>query len=236
MLADINGTAARAGADEIIRQGGRGRGIEVDVGEPEAVHGMIEDAITHYGRLDILYNNAAAISDAAIDDDLVTTDIGVWQRSFAVNTIGMMVACKYAIPHMIEQGGGVIISTSSGSAVIGEPTRFAYGASKAAINALTRSIAARYGKQGIRCVAVSPGITMTEQALQYLEGTGWLDMMRRHHATPYLANPADIARFVVFLASDDARFITGSFHPIDGGSSTAAPYGAEMREHGYGVF
>jgi NAD(P)-dependent dehydrogenase (short-subunit alcohol dehydrogenase family) len=133
---------------------------------------------------------------------------------------------------MIAQGGGVIINTSSGSGSIGEPTRFAYGASKAGINSLTRSIAARYGKENVRCVTVAPGIVLTEQAAEALGPTRWLAMMRRHHATPRLGTPVDIAKFVAFLTSDDAGFITGSFHPIDGGITAMAPYAADMREHG----
>jgi NAD(P)-dependent dehydrogenase (short-subunit alcohol dehydrogenase family) len=133
---------------------------------------------------------------------------------------------------MIEGGGGVIVNTSSGSGMIGEPTRFAYGASKAGINSLTRSVAARYGKQNIRCVAVMPGITLSDQGLETLRGTHWLDMMQRHHTTPRLGRMDDIAKFVAFVASGDAGVISGSVHAVDGGVISVAPYAADMREFG----
>jgi len=236
VAADVKGDRAKATAEAIAGAGGRAIGLEVDVADEAAVRGMVEAAVSEFGRLDILHNNAAATWESQLDDDLTTTDASVWDLTFAVNLRGPMLGCKYAIPQMLRTGGGVIVNTSSGSGVIGEPTRFAYGASKAGLNSLTRSIAARYGKQNIRCVAVSPGITMPREGQDAMAETGWLKMMQRHHATPHLAVPLDVAKLVVFLASDDANFITGSVHPIDGGSSTAAPYGADMRDNGYGVF
>jgi NAD(P)-dependent dehydrogenase (short-subunit alcohol dehydrogenase family) len=236
VLADLNGEAASARAAEIVAAGGQAQGIRVNVAEEADIRAMIQTAVETYGRLDILHNNAAATFESQGDDDLTTTDPSVWDLTFAVNLRGPMLGCKYAIPHMVAGGGGVIINTSSGSGIIGEPTRFAYGATKAALNSLTRSIAARYGKQNIRCVAVAPGITMPKEGQEAMAHTGWLAMMRRHHATPFLAVPLDVAKFVSFLASDEARFITGSTHSIDGGIHTAAAYAADMRDHGTGVF
>ncbi|MFD5897782.1 SDR family NAD(P)-dependent oxidoreductase [Streptomyces sp. NPDC060366] len=232
LLADINGEAAQARAAEITRAGGRAHGIETDVQDEKAVRAMVEEALSRFGRLDILQNNAAATSASQQDDDLTTMDAGLWDLTMGVNLRGPMLGCKYAIPHMIETGGGVVINISSGSGAIGEPTRFAYGASKAGLNSMTRSIAARYGKQNIRSVAVMPGITMAEPAREALSGTQWLAMMERHHATPRLGRMEDIAKFVAFVASDDAGFITGSVHAVDGGVLSVAPYAADMREHG----
>jgi NAD(P)-dependent dehydrogenase (short-subunit alcohol dehydrogenase family) len=236
IVADANGEAALATAESVTRSGGAAVAMEVNVALESDVRAMIERAVAEFGGVDILHNNAAATHESQLDDDLTTADAAVWDLTFAVNLRGPMLGCKYAIPHMIARGGGVIVNTSSGSGAIGEPTRFAYGASKAGVNSLTRSIAARYGKQNIRCVAVSPGITMPQEHQDAMAGMGWLAMMRRHHATPHLALPQDIARFVAFLASDEASFITGSVHPIDGGSSSAAPYAADMRDNGYGLF
>lgn len=232
VLADINGEAAETRAGEIVRGGGRAVGIETDVADEKAVQAMIAEAVDRFGRLDILHNNAAATFASQQDDDLTTMDADLWDRSLAVNLRGPMLGCKYAIPVMIEAGGGVIVNTSSGSGVIGEPTRFAYGASKAGLNSLTRSVAARYGKQNIRCVAVMPGITLGEQGLEALSGTHWLRMMTRHHTTPRLGHFDDIAKFVAFVASDDAGFISGSVHAVDGGVLSVAPYAADMREFG----
>lgn len=236
IVADINGDGALAQARAIAEAGGVAHGMCVDVTSAADVEAMIGECVSRYGRIDVLHNNAAA-TKASIDDvDLITTDPAVWDTTFAVNLRGTMLGCKYALPHMIAQGGGVIINTSSGSGAIGEPTRFAYGASKAGINSLTRSIAARYGKQGVRCVAVSPGITLGQPSQDALAPTGWLAMMKRHHATPFVAFPEDVARVAVFLASDAARFVTGSVIPVDGGSASAAPFAADMRDNGYGIF
>jgi NAD(P)-dependent dehydrogenase (short-subunit alcohol dehydrogenase family) len=236
LFVDINEDAAKQQAEQAVTNGCKAAGLGVDLSRREEVQAMVENAVRRFGRLDILHNNAAATAASVHDDDLVAADPEIWETTFDVNVLAPMIACKYAIPHMVAQGGGVIINTSSGSGVIGEPTRFAYGASKAAINSLTRSIAARYGKQGVRCVAVSPGITLGERSMQALAPTGWLAMMARHHTTPRLGTPEDIAKFVAFLASDDAGFISGTVHAIDGGCSTVAPFAADMRDNGYGIF
>lgn len=232
LLADINGDAAETRAAEIVHAGGRAHGIQTDVADEKAVQAMIQEALDRFGRLDILLNNAAATAASQRDDDLTTMDVDLWDLTLGVNLRGPMLGCKYAIPHMIEAGGGVIVNISSGSGIVGEPTRFAYGASKAGLNSMTRSIAARYGKQNIRCVAVAPGITLADEAIKALTGTPWLTMMQRHHATPRLGRMEDIAKFVAFVASDDAGFVTGSVHAVDGGVLSAAPYAADMREYG----
>jgi len=236
VVADFRGEAAKAVAEAIVRSGGRALDMEVNVASDVEVRGMVEAAVATFGGIDVLHNNAAATHVSLSDDDLTTTDPAVWEETFAVNLRGPMLGCKYAIPHMIRRGGGVIINTSSGSGATGEPTRFAYGASKAGINSLTRSIAARYGKQNIRCVAVSPGVTLDKDRLEAMAGMGWLAMMQRHHVTPQLGLTADVAKFVAFLASDEAAFITGSVHAIDGGASTVSPCTADMRDNGYGLF
>lgn len=236
IVSDLNEEHALIRASEIVAEGGVALGLGADVSSETDVKAVIDLARSRFGRLDVLFNNAAATFKSQLDDDLTAADPAIWDLTFAVNLKGVMLGCKYGIPLMLEHGGGVIINTSSGSGVIGEPTRFAYGATKAGVNSLTRSIAARYGKQNIRCVAVSPGITMPSAGQEAMHDTGWFKMMQRHHATPFLAEPEDIAKFVAFLASDDARFITGSVLPIDGGSSSAAPYAADMRDNGYGVF
>ncbi|EGJ73776.1 putative short-chain dehydrogenase/reductase SDR [Streptomyces sp. Tu6071] len=232
LLTDLDAESATARAEEIVRRGGTAYAAGTDVRDEAAVRAMTEEATRRFGRLDILVNNAAATVASQGDDDLVTMEAELWDLSLEVNLRGPMLGCKYAIPHFRRTGGGVIVNISSGSGVVGEPTRFAYGASKAGINSLTRSVAAKYGKDNIRCVAVMPGITMADEARAALGGTRWLEMMDRHHATPRLGRMADIAKFVAFVASDDAGFVTGSSHAVDGGVLSMAPYAADMREFG----
>jgi NAD(P)-dependent dehydrogenase (short-subunit alcohol dehydrogenase family) len=129
---------------------------------------------------------------------------------------------------MIARGGGSIIITSSGAGLSGDLSHPAYGASKAALNNLAQYVATQYGKQGVRCNAVAPGFIVTDAS----EGSAYgaiRDTMLRHHLTPRLGRPEDIAAAVVFLASDESAFITGQTLCVDGGMMAHAPYVADMR-------
>lgn len=146
----------------------------------------------------------------------------------AVNLRGPMLGCKHAIPHMIERGGGAIVQTSSASGLRGDLSRAAYSASKAGLDSLTRSVATRYGKQGVRCNSIVPGVIATpageaqipaEQLEAYLQST----------LTSRLGLPEDIVAAVVFPASDGALFITGQTISIDGGALAHHPTVAALR-------
>jgi NAD(P)-dependent dehydrogenase (short-subunit alcohol dehydrogenase family) len=236
LVADINGEAANDRADAINSSGGRALGAQVDVSEEADIERMIRLAVESFGQLDLLHNNAAATQDSVNDADILTMDLAIWDRTMAVNLRGAMLGCKHAIPYMLQTGGGVIVNTSSGAGTLAEPVRVAYGASKAALNSLTRSVAVQYGKENIRCVAIAPGITMAPEIQDHIRDSGWLQMMERHHLTPILGTPRDIARLVAFLASDSARFITGCVVPVDGGITAPVPYADEIRGKGTGIF
>jgi NAD(P)-dependent dehydrogenase (short-subunit alcohol dehydrogenase family) len=236
VVADIDEAGAKLHAATVNEAGGNAIGIGVDVSDENAVREMVSAAVDTFGRLDILHNNAAATGDSLQDDDLVEMSVDLWDRTMAVNLRGPMLGCKHAIPRMLERGGGVIINTSSGAGTLAEPVRTAYGASKAALNSLTRSVAVQYGKQGIRSVAVAPGITLPPERLEQIAETEWFQMMSRHHLTPRLGTPRDIAKLVAFLASDDAGFITGCVFAIDGGIVIPTPYTSEMRGRGTSIF
>ncbi len=236
VVADINEDAAMRRAQQICATGNAAIGVGVDVADEAAVEAMIRTAVDNFGGLDILHNNAAAIAESIEDDDIADMDVGVWDRTMAVNLRGAMLGCKHAIPHLLKRGGGVIINTSSGAGTLAEPVRVAYAASKAALNSLTRSIAVQHGKSGIRCVAVAPGITMELEVQEHIRDTDWYRMMRRHHLTPRLGVPRDIAKLVAFLASDDAGFISGSVHYADGGICAGVPYASTMHGRGTGIF
>ncbi len=236
VVADINEASALVRAEQIRASGGSAIGIAVDVADESAVTRMIESAVDNFGGLDILHNNAAAIAESIDDGDIAAMDVHVWDRTMAVNVRGAVLGCKHAIPQLLSRGGGVIINTSSGAGTLAEPVRAAYAASKAALNSLTRSVAVQYGKQGIRCVAVAPGITMDPQVQGHIGETEWFRMMQSSHLTTRLGVPNDIAKFVAYLASDDASFISGSVHHIDGGICAGVPYAWQMRGRGTGIF
>jgi NAD(P)-dependent dehydrogenase (short-subunit alcohol dehydrogenase family) len=219
VVADIN----RLGAEEVARSISSEDGamaVEVDTSVEESVREMTRIAREHFGRLDILHNNAAALGLDVIgrDGDITEMDLDVWERTMAVNVRGVMLGCKYAIPAMLEHGGGVIINTASATGLQAELSRPGYGTSKAAIIGLTRNVATQYGKQGIRCVAIAPGIVLTPAARRNLSAEHVI-MFERHALTPHAQEPEEIARVVVFLASDDASSITGAVIPVDGGLS-----------------
>ena len=218
VVADLNADGARKVAGEVEAHGGRAHPQQVDLADEASIAAMIEAAVRHFGGLDILHNNAADSDPAlmAADGPIVDLTSEVWDRNMRVNLRGPMLGCKYAIPHMIRRGGGSIINTSSVSGLTGDVIRAAYAASKAGLGSLTQNVAVQYGKQGIRCNAVAPGVIATpaleanvprEAVAVYVENT----------LTPRLGRPEDIAAVVVFLASDAAAFITGQILSVDGG-------------------
>lgn len=214
VVADIAADLAVTTADTINLGGGRAIGMAVDISDEAQVRAVIDAAKAEFGAINILFNNAAAVHLAATDGAAANVDVNLWQKTFNINTMGIWLACKYAIPMMIEAGGGSIINTSSGSSLLGELNLTAYAASKAAVNQLTRSIATQYGKQGIRCNSVLPGMILTQNAMITPE---LIAKYQRHHLTPYVGHPNDIAYMVSFLASDAARFVTAQNISVDGG-------------------
>lgn len=216
LVADVN----LAGAEEtvgIIRSaGGEAAAQEADVSDEASVEAMVAAAVERWGGVQLLHNNAADVVIIQRDLDVVGMDVEVWDRTMQVNLRGPMLGCKYAIPHMIDAGGGAIVTTSSTSGQFGDLSRVAYGVSKAGIDSLTRYVATLYGKQGIRCNAVAPGVVKTP-ALAANVPADQIALFERNHLTPDMGQPDDIADVVAFLLSDAAAYITGQVVNVDGG-------------------
>jgi NAD(P)-dependent dehydrogenase (short-subunit alcohol dehydrogenase family) len=218
IVLDINEERATQVAEEIVATGGAATAIAVDLAVEAQVEAAMDSVVETFGRLDILHNNAA-LTDAEFlaRDTLVTEmEIDVWERTIAVNLTSQMLTCKYAIPHMVKNGGGSIINMSSGASLIGDQTRTAYGVSKAGVNTLTMYAATGHGKQGIRVNTIVPGLIITDAVKAHLTE----DMVKglsRATLTPYVGEPNDIAYMVVFLASDESKYITGQMFMVDGG-------------------
>ncbi len=224
VVADIVADAATRVAEKIEADGGTALPCVVDVGEEAQNAEMVALAVKHFGRIDVLHNNAA-LGDMALamrDMDFLAFDSDVWQRSMAVNVLGPVYASKYTLPHMIAQGSGSIIMTSSVSALRGDVANFSYGVSKAALNWYAQTIAVTFGKQGIRCNAIMPGVTRTPAQMRYSTEES-LAQLQELHLTPYLGEPEDIAAMALFLASDEARFVTGQCIAVDGGLMASLP-------------
>lgn len=216
VIADIDKAGAEATASEAVDLGVQALALEVDVADLDMVRGMIEKTVDQFGRLDVLVNNAADLSQNKIDGDVLGTDIEVVDRTYTANLRSAYAACKFAIPHMLKVGGGAIVNISSIQSLLGDTQRVAYSMSKSGMNSLTRSIATSYGKQGIRCNTVCPGPVMNRE-----EGKLWPEEMqdayRRHVLTPDIGSPDELAEVITFLASDKASFVTGQNLSVDGG-------------------
>jgi NAD(P)-dependent dehydrogenase (short-subunit alcohol dehydrogenase family) len=208
--------AAAIGASAVARH--------YDATQEDSVRSVIDDVVKQFGRLDVLHNNAAMTSGPlfARDTTVVDTGMDVWDATYAVNLRGYVLGCKFAIPHLIAGGGGVIINMSSCAAFGGDVARIAYGTSKGAILTFTKYVAAAHGKDGVRCVGVSPGVVLTDLMREYV-GEAGLGMLERQHLTNYLGETKDIAALVAFLASDEAKYITGVTFQSDGGMLSHMP-------------
>ena len=225
VIADLFENTAKAAADPL---GDAALAVQFDAGDPASVEALIERTVSHFGRLDILHNNAAMTDPAKhpLDTDAVTIPIEIWDEIIDVNLRGYLLGCKYAIPHMVKGGGGSIINTASNSGTAGDLARIAYGTSKGGIITLTKYIATQHGRQNIRCNSVAPGVVLTEA----LDATvpGLKEMIKRHVLTPEFGTPDDIAALVAFLASDESRYITGENISISGGGLSHQPHYADL--------
>jgi NAD(P)-dependent dehydrogenase (short-subunit alcohol dehydrogenase family) len=218
VLGDIAEERLEAAVDSIVAAGGQARGVRADVASEADWQRAVDTARTEFGGLDALHNNAARTSIAHLAKDTVAVDIDpeIFMATLETNLMGCALGCKHAIPAMIERGAGSIVSTSSICGRAGDASLIAYGASKGGIDAMTRYVASAYGKQGIRCNAVAPGVIMTANNQEY-SGPELLARYERHTLTPRLGTPEDVANLVAFLFSDEAAFITGEIVYVDGG-------------------
>lgn len=219
---DINRELAEATVNEILTSGGVAQAVSCDVCDPLKVQGLIEQCCSAYGRLDILFCNAGG----ATPMPYVDMDDQQFQQVYKLNFEAAHYCIKAALPIMLEQGAGTILSTSSGAGLNYSPGLVAYGAAKAGLSSLTRSIAVEYGSRGIRANVIAPGPIETK-ALR-----GWLDSLDKktdtqqtqstyqrwsqHVPVGRLGKPEDIANAALFLVSDEAAFVNGVVLAVDG--------------------
>ncbi len=217
VVADISVPGGRDTVAQITAQGGQALAVEVDVSQSSQVQRMVRTAKDAYGRLDILFNNAGTNLAATVTE----TGEEDWERMMAVNVRGVFLGCKYAIPVMIENGGGVIINTSSAAGVVGLKGLAAYTASKGAVLQLTRNIALDYAEHNIRANALCPGVTESPMTLAVIESQRDPEAMRQRmdsgRPLGRMAQPEEMAKAALFLASDDSSFMTGAPLIVDGG-------------------
>lgn len=216
MVADINVETAQKVAEAIQAEGGCAASVRADVTSEESAAAMTQATLTSFGRVDILFNNAGNEGFGSV----ANTELDMWERIFAVHVRGTFLCSKYAIPAMIEGGqGGAVINVSSVAGLVGIPNMAAYCAAKGAIVNLTRAMAVDFAAQKIRVNCIAPGTTMTPLGQRLIANDTPERLAQRLSRYPMgrFGQPDEIARSVLFLASDDSSYATGMCLTIDGG-------------------
>ena len=204
----------------VAAAGGRAMAMHADVSEGGQVEAAIAAAEREYGGLDILFNNAGVMLPG--DDDAVTTPDDVIGRTLAVNVTGVILGCRFGVPALLRRGGGSIINTASFVASVGAATpQIAYTASKGAVLSLTRELAVIHARQGIRVNAISPGPLRTELLMRFLDTEQKRQRRLVHVPMGRFGESAEIAQAALFLASDEASYVTGTNLAVDGGLTAA---------------
>jgi NAD(P)-dependent dehydrogenase (short-subunit alcohol dehydrogenase family) len=224
VVTDLDAESAARVAKEIADTGARAVAHRLDVTDEAAWTSVVTAAVAELGPITVLHGNAGPTSGAITsrDLDVVQMDVEIWDLVMAVVLRGNMLGCKHVIPSMISAGGGSIILTSSIKGRVGSSLRTAYSSAKGGLEQFTRVVATGYGRFGVRCNAVAPGIVATP-GLRETVGEKYLDTLLAAHLTPRLGTEDDIANAVVYLASDAASFITAQTLVVDGGMSSYVP-------------
>ncbi len=211
VIADINGEDIDRTVNELISMGGEAMGIVVDVTNSESVNNMVNSTVEKYGKLDILVNNAGITMDATL---LKMTE-DQWDKVIDVNLKGVYICGQAAAKVMVEQGSGVILNASSVVGIYGNFGQTNYAATKWGVIGMTKTWAKELGKKGIRSNAVAPGFISTPMVKKMPENV--IEMMKGKAPLGRLGEPEDIANAYAFLASDEAKFITGAVLEVTGG-------------------
>jgi NAD(P)-dependent dehydrogenase (short-subunit alcohol dehydrogenase family) len=204
----------------ITEAGGEAITVAADVRDLDAVQGAVDAAVSTFGKLDVLYNNAGV--SLADDDDAVSTPEETWELTMDVNVKGLWLCCKAGIPAMLESGGGSIINVASFVAHLGAATpQLAYTTSKGAVLSMTREIAVIYARQGIRANALCPGPVLTPLLAKYLSDDAKRQRRLVHIPMGRFGEAEEMVNGALFLASDESSYMTGQSLLIDGGITAA---------------
>lgn len=212
--ADIDAAAARRTAETIAGNGGQAHAFALDVADPDAVTGVIGDAAKSLGRLDVLVNSAGVREIVPV----LELSLEEWNRVMGVNITGTFLCSQAFANHLLAAGKtGAIVNLASTLGVSASPNRAAYTASKHAVVGLTKEMAMELGEKGIRVNAVGPGVIRTPLTERYFQDADYAARIKDIHALGRWGEPAEIAKAILFLASEDASFCTGTTFVVDGG-------------------
>jgi len=220
VVADLDEVRGEETVKMIKSKGGEAAFVKVDVSKSKEVENMVQFTEKTFGKLNILFNNAG-ISHAK-DDDAVTTDEAIWDLTMNINLKGVFLGCKFGIPAIRRAKGGSIINTASFVAILGAATpQLAYTASKGGVLSMTRELAVIHAREGIRVNALCPGPLKTELLMKYLDTEPKRQRRLVHIPMGRFGQAEEIAKGVLFLASEESSFVTGSTFLIDGGITAA---------------
>lgn len=220
VVTDVSDEAGEGIADGIRSDGADATYVHADVSNEDEARAMVEAAVSAYGGLHVLYNNAGVM--LADDGSVLSTDGSIWDTTLAINVKGVAHGCKYGIPAMIRSGGGSIVNVASFVAWMGAATsQTAYTASKGAVLAMTREIAVEYAREGVRCNALCPGPIDTPMLAELLADPARRQRRFVHIPMGRLGQAEELAKAALFLASDDSSYMTGASLIVDGGITAA---------------
>lgn len=217
---DINDDGGRETVRMITTAGGRATYVHADVSRAADCEQMVQAAESTFGRLHILFNNAGIMHSR--DDDAVHTEEDVWDLTMAINVKGVYLGCKYGIPALRRAGGGTIINTASFVALVGAATpQLAYTSSKGAVLSMTRELAVIHARENIRVNALCPGPLRTELLMKFLNTEAKKQRRLVHVPMGRFGEAKEMAYAVLYLASDESSYVTGTEFMVDGGITAA---------------
>ncbi|MCW3054077.1 MAG: short-chain dehydrogenase/reductase [Chthonomonadales bacterium] len=216
-VADLNPTTGQETVALIEAAGGKAFFVQADVSQAEDVQEMLRQAQSHFGRIDVLFNNAGIVKQGRVEDSSVED----WNAQIGTTLTSVFLGCKFAIPIMRAQGGGVLINMASVAGMMGIVNRAIYSAAKGGVIGLTRAIALDHAGEGIRCVYLSPATIETPSLTDRINSSPDPVEARKsfeaRQPVGRLGRPDDVAYAALYLASDESTFLTGSGLTVDGG-------------------
>lgn len=219
VVVDINAATGQETADLIEKAGGSAVFVRADVSNPADIRGMFAATKAAFGKLNILFNNAGIVKQGRVEDSTEED----WDAQIATTLTSVFLGCKYSIPLLREQGGGVIVNMASVAGIMGLANRAVYSAAKGGVAALTRAVALDYAPERIRCVYLAPATIETPSLIGRIETSPDPAAARKafeaRQPIGRLGTPEDVAYAALYLASDEAGFLTGCGLNVDGGMS-----------------
>ena len=220
VVADVQDSEGEQTVQTIRSSGGEAEFVHADVSTAPGCRDMVEAAEDHFGRLDVLFNNAGIMH--AEDGDAETTDETIWDLTMSINLKGVYLGCKYGIPALRRTGGGSVINTASFVAILGAATpQLAYTASKGGVLAMTRELAVIHARENIRVNALCPGPLRTELLMKFLDTEEKKQRRLVHIPMGRFGEAAEMAQAALYLASEESSYVTGATFNVDGGITAA---------------